>query len=267
MTVRCLVMSDLHNEFELRKQNPGPDVSRLKGNVDIVLLAGDIDISDKAVDYANRLYEELQCEVILVAGNHEFYHANRSRVLRELRRAAGNSPVHFLDNDAAYLEIRNIKVRVLGCTLWTDYELHGAKTCAPSVMSEIADQLNDHYIIYETEKRTFSPDDALKVHEESRAWLVTEFSKMFSGLTVVMTHHAPSEKSVPARFLNDLITPAFASNLDKLVEQSGAALWVHGHTHDSFDYFIGSTRVVCNPRGYVSRELNVKFDPEKIIDI
>jgi predicted phosphodiesterase len=27
-------------------------------------------------------------------------------------------------------------------------------------------------------------------------------------------------------------------------------LWIHGHTHDPFDYEINGTRVICNPRGY-----------------
>jgi hypothetical protein len=31
-------------------------------------------------------------------------------------------------------------------------------------------------------------------------------------------------------------------------------LWTHGHTHELFDYMIGDTRVVCNPRGYINYE-------------
>ena len=41
-------------------------------------------------------------------------------------------------------------------------------------------------------------------------------------------------------------------------------LWVHGHTHQSFDYRVRSCRIVCNPRGYVSwsgRTENQTFDP------
>ncbi len=31
-------------------------------------------------------------------------------------------------------------------------------------------------------------------------------------------------------------------------------LWTHGHTHEDFDYMIGTTRVFCNPRGYINYE-------------
>ena len=34
-----------------------------------------------------------------------------------------------------------------------------------------------------------------------------------------------------------------------MLDGSRAQLWIHGHTHDSFDYVVNGTRVVCNPRG------------------
>ena len=46
-------------------------------------------------------------------------------------------------------------------------------------------------------------------------------------------------------------------------------LWVHGHTHDSFDYTVDGTRVVCNPRGYAKAGVdeNPRFDPDFIVEI
>jgi hypothetical protein len=34
---------------------------------------------------------------------------------------------------------------------------------------------------------------------------------------------------------------------------------VHGHTHSPFDYQVGATRIVCNPKGYSGE--NPNFDP------
>jgi hypothetical protein len=82
-----------------------------------------------------------------------------------------------------------------------------------------------------------------------------------------VTHHSPSFRSVPARFARDPLSAAYSSHLDDLVERSGAAIWVHGHTHDSFDYKIGGTRVICNPRGYFGRVLNPKFNPRLVIEV
>ena len=44
-------------------------------------------------------------------------------------------------------------------------------------------------------------------------------------------------------------------------------LWVHGHFHDSFDYDVYGTRVVCNPRGYSPDALNPGFDSDLVIEV
>ena len=66
----------------------------------------------------------------------------------------------------------------------------------------------------------------------------------------MITHHAPSKRSIPLEFQTDILSAAYASSLDAFVESSGARLWIHGHLHQAQDYFIGNTRVICNPRGY-----------------
>jgi calcineurin-like phosphoesterase family protein len=48
---------------------------------------------------------------------------------------------------------------------------------------------------------------------------------------------------------------AFHTELhDFIYDRPQVKLWIHGHTHDDFDYVINQTRVVCNPRGYVKYE-------------
>ena len=265
--IRISLMSDLHIEFEGPRHGKGPDLSGLKDNIDLVLLAGDVDVSDRAIKYGTKIHDDLGCEVVQIAGNHEFYDENRVMVLAEIRRAADASPVYFLENDVAYFNVRGRRIRILGCTLWTDYELHSDQAHVASIMAEIATKLNDHYVIYEGSRDTFQPNDALRLHRESRSWLESELVKPFDGLTIIITHHAPSERSMTTRHMNSPISPAYASNLDDLVKNSGAALWVHGHTHESFDYMIGDTRVICNPRGYYAYELNSGFSPNLVIEL
>ena len=50
-----------------------------------------------------------------------------------------------------------------------------------------------------------------------------------------------------------------------LIEERQPALWVHGHTHDSCDYRVGNTRVICNPRGYENE--NGAFDPGQAVRV
>ena len=92
-------------------------------------------------------------------------------------------------------------------------------------------------------------------------------SAEYIAKTLGLTHHAPSSQSVHPRYARDLLTPAFASNLEDLMDGGRASLWVHGHMDESFDYEIYGTRVVCNPRGYAPDALNPDFRPDLVVDI
>jgi Icc-related predicted phosphoesterase len=83
---------------------------------------------------------------------------------------------------------------------------------------------------------------------------------------VVVTHHAPSQRSIPANYRDDILSAAYASQLDQFVEDSLATVWIHGHIHEQQDYIIGRTRVLCNPRGYPD-EPNENFRPDFIIEV
>jgi len=77
--------------------------------------------------------------------------------------------------------------------------------------------------------------------------LTNRLAESFVGKTIIVTHHCPSSRSVSSRFANDPLSPAFASNLEGLMGGDRVALWIHGHTHDPFDYEVDGTRVVCKP--------------------
>jgi len=95
-------------------------------------------------------------------------------------------------------------------------------------------------------KDRFLPHTSTEIHKRGRAWLEQKMSTPYDGPTVAVTHHAPSAMSVSARFKTDPLSPAFASRLELVIEEFVPALWIHGHTHDPFDYEIYGTRVVCN---------------------
>ena len=73
---------------------------------------------------------------------------------------------------------------------------------------------------------------------------------------VVVGHHSPSQKSTHEQYINDTImNGGYSSNMDEFIQDHPQIkLWTHGHTHHNFDYVIGETRVVCNPRGYINYE-------------
>jgi Icc-related predicted phosphoesterase len=103
------------------------------------------------------------------------------------------------------------------------------------------------------------------MHVGSLAWLAERLRDTPAGVrrTVVVTHHAPSHRSLSKDVRTDPLAPAYASALDDFVAQSGADLWIHGHTHIRCDYYLGNTRVISNPRGY--KDEHTGFDPRCVV--
>lgn len=284
---RLAILSDLHLEFDRAHaaeggrldKSParetleaaghpehGPDLGGLAGACDAVILAGDIDTGSQAFEYAVQVRAWLGVPVILVAGNHEFYGYDQGETVTGFRHHAEHCDgVSFLENDGMVID-GAVPVRILGCTLWTDFALFGAER-REEALAHARISMTDFTGTVGFGHDIFLPEDAARLHAESRQWLERQLAEPFPGATVVATHHAPSFRSVPPRFREDLLSAAYASNLDSLVERSGAALWVHGHMHDSADYHVAGTRVLCNPRGYTPSALNGAFDPAQVVSI
>ena len=233
--MKIQIASDLHLEF-LEQPFPGYRVIE-PSDADVLVIAGDIHRNISAI----AAFADWPVPVIYVHGNHEAYHARYDDMLENMRVASAGSNVHFLERDE-YL--RN-GVRFLGCCLWTDYRLQSADPLP--AMKEAEQTLNDHRVIH-TAHGLFSAQDALQIHQASRAWLEQKLAEDFAGPTVVVTHHAPHLKSIHARYAGLLLNAAFVSDLTPLIERTD--LWIHGHVHDSFCYEVSGTRVVANPRGY-----------------
>ncbi len=261
--MRLWILSDLHIEQSLWDMpDPAPDY-------DVLIAAGDI--HDPLSDGVRWLAERAGGRsVIYVPGNHEWYaHQLRFTVNDEAKRAqqlADGLGVHLLQEASAVIG----GIRFLGTSLWTDYEVFGHPIAA---MHHARNWMNDHRLIYPDESgEPLSPELALTWHETSLAWLEASLRQTFAGTTVVVTHHLPHPLSIHPRFAADALTPAFCSDLSALVENSGATLWVHGHTHESCDYVAGETRVVCNPKGYGpirkgGKFENANFEPSFVVEV
>jgi Icc-related predicted phosphoesterase len=106
------------------------------------------------------------------------------------------------------------------------------------------------------EVSTFSPEDAVVDHRKMVDYIQTVIEGKFDQKFVVVGHHAPSRLSTHPRYKHDtLMNGAYSSSLDEfIIDHPQIKLWTHGHTHEDFDYMLGSTRVVCNPRGYIKYE-------------
>lgn len=275
-------MSDLHLEFS------GLEIQNTQ-NADVLILAGDITISEDlhqhptddpllstnrpgARQIAASTYRkflknasEQFKHVIYVAGNHEFYGGKFHKGIQYLREAVkpyGN--IHFLECDSVEIE----DTIFVGGTMWTDMNNFDPVTivCIPSMMSDFSAIRDD-----EAGFCKLTPNKTITRHRKTLDYFKHVCNNSNGKNVVVVSHHSPSFMSVHAQYANDkIMNGGYHSNLtDFILDHPQIKLWIHGHTHNSFDYCVGDTRVVCNPRGYETKYQREEtgWNPNLVIEI
>lgn len=255
---RIHIVSDLH----LNHYNTRSPMAAFATESDIAIVAGDISVPDTVVADLQHMLPNAR-HIVFVAGNHEHYNGLDMSVGHQRMREDAedtNGRVHFLENESVVIE----GVRFIGATLWTDYNLYD--TPAES-KAYAAKGMSDHWLIMD--KGQFTPDKAALRHITSKYYIESELAKNFAGDTVVITHHCPSSRSIAPHYAGSPLNPAFASKCDTSIKH--CKLWVHGHTHSSFNYKVKSgARVVCNPAGYPDYHgtlENPGFNPELVFNL
>jgi predicted phosphodiesterase len=274
--MRIIYMSDLHLEMEsawlgirgwadfagqrkriARHPARGPMLNGLE-KPDLVVLAGDVHNGLEALGYAQQVAAYFEAPVVLVAGNHEYYGHDAQTLLPALRAAADRLPeVHFLERDSMMFEVGGEKVKVLGCTLWTDFALHGDSEAAAAHALRM---MNDYRLI-NVGGLKLGPMATQLAHRDSRRWLLDELQHTARDVKrLVVTHHAPTPLALGQR--QGRIAPAYASDLvGEFVGQ--VDLWIHGHTHFRHESLESGIRIASAPRGYVGydAEASPRFRP------
>ncbi len=229
--------SDIHLEFGAMDA-PVTDA-------DVIVAAGDVGVGAAGVEWLKASGKP----TVYIAGNHEFYGGELGAVQRDIRAAADNSNVHFLECEACVID----GVRFLGATLWTDFMDRD-----PALMEALRLQMNDYQQI-RCGERNLQPGDLVQINHATRAWLQRELATTHDGPTVVVTHHAPLFASWRAG-ANSVFKAAYCNNLSRIIIDHPIDLWIHGHVHAPSDYRANALRVVCNPRGYDGYQLVDGFD-------
>ncbi len=236
--MRVQIASDLHHELE-RGERSEHALARAP-DADLMILAGDIHSGTAAIGW----YRGLPVPVVYVHGNHEAYNQRYPRLVAEMRQAAAGTSVVFLQNS----EVRYGSVRILGTCLWSENNRVARHNGGER---ELWRAITDYRAITRDDGQALSPEDIAGHHRDAVIWLERQLATPFAGKTIVVTHHAPSFRSIPIKYRDHPLAAFYASELEHLVVQ--ADLWLHGHVHASSDYTIGSCRVLCNPRGYFGR--------------
>ena len=264
--MKIALVSDIHLEFgDLDFDNDS--------GADVLILGGDICVgSDMAQrDPYNTMGEHYRsnrfhaffercCErfphVIFIVGNHEHYHGDFAKTVPHFKDVLGYLPnLHILEKETFVLN----NITFIGGTLWTDMNKRSVRT-----LHEISRMMNDFRCVDHSAKLAdqrgwggrFTTTDAADDHDAMLAFIRTTVEANPAGRYVVVGHHAPSRLSTHPKYAHEAImNGGYSSQLDDFIlDHPQIKLWTHGHTHEDFDYQIGSCRILCNPRGYVNYE-------------
>jgi len=288
--MKIAITSDVHLEFGdlILKNEENADVLILSGDICVASDFRKPDVygivqggkSQRYTEFFERCASEFS-NVVYVAGNHEHYHGDFAETFKILQRHLGHiKNLHILDKEHVTID----GVTFIGGTLWTDMNAQD-----PVTLAHIRGIMNDFRIIensnemvsYKTMVNAYDADGNVKLDKNGQPIIQAEFhkrparflpedtvvdhKKMLTYIQVttamlgnnpnkyvVVGHHAPSKASTHPRYKTEVImNGAYSSRLDQFIlDNPQIKLWTHGHTHEDFDYMIGSTRVVCNPRGY-----------------
>jgi predicted phosphodiesterase len=300
--MKIALASDVHLEFgQLEIANTeGADVLILSGDI---CVANDLNeradpnilgMSDKSNLYHaffQKCSEEFK-QVIYIAGNHEHYHGDYAKSIPRIRaNLAYLKNLHFLDKEFVTFD----DVTFIGGTLWTDMNKED-----PSTLFSIKGYMNDYQIIKNSDRELnfktpvygvkkdgytdytkvvsykfdvrvakFSPEDSVVDHKAMLAFIDETVKGMHTEKFVVVGHHSPSKLSTKPQYEKDvMLNGAYSSDLSEFIlDHPQIKMWTHGHTHHEFDYMIGDTRVVCNPRGYIGHEYVANIFKLKYMEI
>lgn len=222
---------------------------------DLLIIAGDIsENKTHTLALFKKYIKTYNTPIIFVIGNHDYYNSTIDEIDEFwLNHRIDN--LYVLQDDFVIINNQIF----YGCTLWTD--LGGYNNNWDFVKHKV----KDYRKIYRTDKFTLiQPVDTYIKHKKSVSKL-EKFLQKYPKNTIIITHHLPSYRSIAEKYKNsyDHILQIFYSDLDHLVKQT--KMWIHGHTHSSFDYKIDETRVICNPRG--RKDENEDYNDKLIIRI
>jgi Icc-related predicted phosphoesterase len=261
-------MGDYHSHcFSSRDWNSYTFLPEMEDDKEqILILAGDIIM----IKYKERFWSffkdisERFKEVILIDGNHSTYRYNFKtgyRDLKEFLREFKN--IHLLENEVFEID----DFAIFGAVMWTNFSNRDkfAMDYAVGAMSDF--QVIEYNAEDGSNKMHWTPELSVLEHENTIKHMTEFFKKYKNKRKIVVTHHLPSFQSVSFEFHGSYLNPAFYSDLDKFIEKNKPEVWIHGHTHVSFDYKIADTRILCNPRGYNNGAENPEFNPKLVIEL
>lgn len=219
------IVSDLHLE------KIDPDIYfKIPPCAENIIIAGDLCHRLQFGEVTNK-FLDMYDHVIFVPGNHDYYGFDIP---------SSNAFFKSFETDRFHVLLEDVididGVKIAGTPLWF------TKPKDPIVELNIKGSINDFNYIRNYEADVYT-----------RNSIALEFLRQRyddnDGIDIVVTHFLPTRLSIAEQYKNDIVNDFFVCPILDYIKIP-TKYWVHGHTHESFDYEYGDTRIICNPYGY-----------------
>ena len=238
------LISDTHLE--------GGQTARPEVEGDVCVLAGDIGVARKP-DQIRQFIEEIKTKfdhVIMVLGNHEFYHSSYDGTLKAMKEVADDTGAHLLDVEYDTDNLILDGVFFWGSTLWTDLKENDW-----FVRQKVSRGLNDFHVV-----EGFHIQKYLDLHLKT-------VERINWDADIIITHHMPIMRKHTKFPIEDITHGFNCTTLERRIETCGVKYWLYGHTHDNVRNVVGNTVVVTNQTGYGRESMKPQYDPKFLIEI
>lgn len=264
--MKIQILSDLHIDSYAKRQQPLGTIPST--DADLILVAGDTANSDHGMAWLQQQAELNNKPLITIAGNHEYF--SEDILSFDSQLSQWDNYDKKTGKGLKFLQCQKMDfadIRILGCTLWTDYEFEATAETREVVMSFMRD-----YRQIRAGRQLLTPEISVEIHQRHRAWLQQALINAYQEdkTVVVMTHHSVTPRSVSEQYAGMPSNAAFVSDLSSWMHEDWAPkVWLHGHTHEAFDYTEGNTRVIVNPRAYPGEisSTQLEFDWSKVVEV
>lgn len=253
--MKLRILSDIHKEFFNKCSFDNYcSIFSTDSVYDYLIIAGDLNV-DSHKSTLDDIYYLTETPIIFVPGNHDFWGGSYHTKNKVMSDQLDCEYIHYLNNSS----FEDGNYMFIGTTLWW------SDKPSANVSMYIKGMADYHKIkeMYMGEETGYDwGREAYTFLEES-----LKYAQAHKLIPVVITHNAPSYKSVCDKYKRSPMNIFFANNYDDLIKKYKPKLWVHGHMHNSFKYKIGDTLVVCNPYGYHQYEENPEFKANMLINV
>ncbi|MHD0644681.1 metallophosphoesterase family protein [Pseudomonas aeruginosa] len=272
--MKFAVLSDSHLEREAMLDRL-PDLLPEPGSVDALLALGDLTSGPLLPEFAKRARDHLECDVLITAGNHEYYACAREKQTMFEMQDIWREQFSKIDHAHLLLDegITFGDVSIFGSTWWTNFRAWGVDYVASAMMD--ARTITDFRMIVTgysynplaediaRELRMISAQEMLDMNLSA----VAAYRKWYEstpGKKVLATHFP---MLMEFRHPSFPVSPYFVSADDLLLQQFKPDALVCGHTHFNVRGTLQGIPCTSNMHGYRSEEGRIGFDPNYFFEV